>query len=298
LERNAVSTALSYCSYAKINLYLDVLNKRRDGYNNIETLFQSVSLADRLSFVEARSRISLTCSSPELEAGEGNLVHQAALLLQERTGCKAGAKIHLEKRIPVAAGLAGGSGNAAATLAALNVLWDLRLPMGLLRRFALELGSDVPFCLQGGTALATRRGEDMRSLAPLRKTWFVLAHPPMPISASHTYNHPKLGRSAETPFAGRTPAFRRAIRSLEAGDTEKVLFNRMETPVYHDHPRLAELCRRLEGLGCSAAIMSGSGPTLFGLCRDKRSAQRMADKIGDYQCTVVSSMPVGVERLD
>jgi 4-diphosphocytidyl-2-C-methyl-D-erythritol kinase len=293
----SVSIAMTYRSYAKINLYLDVLNKRRDGYNNIETVFQTVSLADELIFEEAPGRIDITCSTSELDTGEGNLVYRAAQLLRERTGCAAGARIHLEKRIPIAAGLAGGSGNAAATLVALNVLWGLRLPPAQIRELALVLGSDVPYCTQGGAVVATHRGEDMTFLPPLPATWFVLVHPALAVSASHVYNHPLLARSPEQPFAGRTPSFRRAIRRIEGGDVPCSLFNRMETPVFHEFPQLAAIKQQLLDLGCQAAAMSGSGPTIFGVCADRRNAQRVADVLVEFRTSVVTTVPVGVERV-
>ena len=294
-----MTVLLRYRSYAKINLYLDVINHRRDGYHNIETIFQTVTLADELTFEEQAQHISMTCSSSELDTGEGNLVYRAAMLLRRRTGCRLGARIHLEKRIPVAAGLAGGSGNAAAALVALNVLWDLRLSPARLRAFALELGSDVPYCLQGGTAAATRRGEELAALPPISgDLWFVLAHPEIAVSASHTYNHPLLGCSAERPFAGRTASFRRAIRMLESGDLACMVFNRMETPVFHEHPHLAAMKARLIELGCLAAAMSGSGPTLFGVCPDRRTAARIAEMLSDMRTSVVTPAPRGVERIE
>lgn len=161
-------TDIAYRSYAKINLYLDVLGRRRDDYHNIETIFQSVDLADELFFSDQPSRITLVCSVPELGTVESNLVYRAATLLKERTGCPLGARIQLEKRIPIAAGLAGGSSNAAATLVALNTLWNLRLTANAIRTLALELGSDVPYCTVGGTMAAMRRGEDLRPLPPSR----------------------------------------------------------------------------------------------------------------------------------
>ena len=291
------TTVIKYNSYAKINLYLDVLNKRRDGYNNIETIFQTVDLADELVFEEQHNGITMTCSSSELDTGEGNLVYRAAALLREHTDCRMGARIHLEKRIPVAAGLAGGSGNAAAALVALNTLWDLRLPKTRLHDLALQLGSDVPYCMQGGTAAATRRGEELTTLPVLEKVWFVLVHPAIAVSASHTYNHEKLGRSAEKPFAGRTPAFRRAIRNLQQRAWEKVVFNRMEAPVFYDHPHLGELKKELLALGCVAAAVSGSGPTLFGVCTSKRAAQHIAGEITTYPTSVVTTTMAGVERM-
>ena len=312
------STPITYRSYAKINLYLDVLNRRRDGYHNIETIFQTVSLCDELTFQEQPSRIDLTCSTPELDTGEGNLVCRAAMVLQEQTGYVGGAKIHLEKNIPLAAGLAGGSGNAAATLIALNTLWNLRLPLEPLRGMAIDLGSDVPYCTLGGPAAATRRGEELTPLrcgrspaCPQRSAgedtrtteglppshWAVLAHPHVAISASRTYNHPRLGHNTETPFAGRTPSFRRALRRFRAGDLAGLVYNRMEEPVFHDLPHLAELKARMLDAGCIAAAMSGSGPTLFGVCSSQAAALRVADQITDYPTSVVSFVPVGVERV-
>jgi 4-diphosphocytidyl-2-C-methyl-D-erythritol kinase len=293
-----VPTAVAYRSYAKINLYLDVLGRRRDGYHDIETIFQSVSLADELTFTEESSRISLVCSAPELDTAESNLVYRAAMLLKERTGCPHGAQIRLDKRIPIAAGLAGGSGNAAATLVALNILWDLRLTPGQIREFAFDLGSDVPFCVTGGTVAAARRGEEMRSLPPLRRQWFVLLHPAMAVSASRVYNSPYLEYSHERPFAGRTPRFRKVIRFLQQGDLARVVFNRMEVPVFAGHPQLAEAKRKLLERGCIAAAMSGSGPTLFGVCRTRTEARKIADRFDDYRTSIVSGVPAGLERTE
>ncbi len=292
-----MSTVMTYRSYAKLNLYLDVLNKRRDGFHNIETLFQTVSLFDEITFEDQPNHITITCSSTELDTGEGNLVHRAAMLLRESTGCKMGVRIHLEKHIPIAAGLAGGSGNAAATLIALNKFWDLRLSGEHLRNLALTLGSDVPYCTLGGTAAATRRGEELIQLPAPPPVWFVLVHPPIAVSAGHAYNHPMLERSPQKPFAGKTPAFRHAIRTLGKGDVPCVIFNRMERPVFHEHPQLAEIKQRLMELGCQAAAMSGSGPTLFGVCPERRIAARIAEMLPEHRTSVVSPVSLGVERV-
>jgi len=290
-------TAIAYRSHAKINLYLDVLGRRRDGYHDIETIFQTVSLSDELHFTEASSGVALVCSTPELDSTESNLVHRAAVLLQERTGCSQGARIDLTKRIPIAAGLAGGSGNAAATLVALNSLWDLRLSYANLRALALELGSDVPYCLAGGTVAATRRGEEMAPLVPLPDTWFVLLHPAIAISASRVYNSLRLRYSIERAFAGRTPRFRNAIRSLACGEFANVVFNRMEEPVFAGHPQFGEAKNRLLDAGCIAAAMSGSGSTLFGVCKSKSHAMRVAETFPDYKTSVVRSVPAGLEQI-
>ncbi len=296
--RPQVYAPMVWRSYAKINLYLDVLHKRRDGYHNIETIYQTVNLCDELTFLDD-NHLSMTCSGADLDTGISNLVYRAAMLLQEQTECTRGARIHLEKRIPIAAGLAGGSGNAAATLAALNKLWDLRLPLGRLARLARILGSDVPYCLYGGAMAGTLRGEALFPLSPIKNLWFVLVHPPAAMSAASVYNHPLLEKNLECPFAGRTPAFRKALQSLEEKDYPAVLFNRMEKPVFEEHRTLAALKEGLLEAGCDAAAMSGSGPTLFGLCQSQRKALRVADFIKtnklDCKTSIACQVPCGIE---
>lgn len=288
---------LVYRSYAKVNLYLEVLQRRSDGYHNIETIFQTVGLFDEMRFVERPTGVSLTCTNPELEIGEMNLACRAAVLLRDRYDVTSGVDIHLMKNIPVAAGLAGGSGNAAASLIALNVLWDLRLSDSEIQRLALELGSDVPYCAVGGTMGATQRGEALFALPPLPPTWFVLVHPRIPVSAARVYNSPLLVRSTETPSDGQTPSFRTAVQHLNGGALDRLVFNRMETPVFANHSGLAEIKQRLLSAGCVAAAMSGSGPTLFGIATSRQHATKLAARFTDVETSIVQSVPRGVERM-
>ncbi len=287
---------LSYRSYGKINLYLDVLARRPDGFTNIETVLQSISLCDRLLAEPLASGIRMTCSNPALSAGPDNLVYQAAALVQARTGIQDGVLFHLEKNLPVAAGLAGGSGNAAAALLALNDLWHLDWDTAQLCEVALELGSDVPFCVVGGMVAATGRGEVMTPLTPLAPQWLVLVHPPLAVTAGHAYGHPQLTRNTTAPVNGRTPAFDAALSQLAAGKVADVVFNRMESGVLCDHPELAAIKAQLRDLGCVASAMSGSGPTVFGLCGDEESARQIASRITAYKTTVVRTVAQGVVR--
>ena len=292
-----MTTDLIYRSYGKINLYLDVLNRRADGFHNIETIFQTVNLFDEIHLSEERLHIHLTCSAPDLDTGEGNLIVRAANRLREDCGVKEGARIHLDKHIPIAAGMAGGSGNAAATLIGLNTLWGLRLPMERIRELALTLGSDVPYCTMGGTAGATSRGEELFALSPVPETWFVLLHPSLAVSAARVYNHAMLPRK-DAPAAGESsPDFEAALQQLEAGDLAGLIYNAMEIPVFNDFPHLAEGRDRLIKAGCAAAAMSGSGPTLFGLCASKRQAEQISTTFDDYTTSVVCTVPLGVERV-
>ena len=178
-ERPAEVMALVVRAYAKLNLTLEVLGRRPDGYHEITSVLQTVSLADVLSFRPAPT-LSLRCSDPTL-VSEDNLALRAARLLGETTGCTQGAEVTLEKHIPVASGLGGGSADAAAALWALDRLWDLRLPETQLSTLAARLGSDVPFFLQGGTALAQGRGERVTQLPPAPEAWFLVVRPPLEI---------------------------------------------------------------------------------------------------------------------
>ena len=277
-------------SHAKVNFYLDVVRRRRDGYHNIETLFQTISLADTLVAEVRPSELTMECSNPTLECGPSNLVLKAAEVLRQETGCRVGAHMNLAKRVPVAAGLAGGSGNAAAALVALDTLWRLNLPNARLSRLALALGSDVPYCLEGGTVAATGRGERMCKLNPVPESWLVLVHPPLAVSTRAVYTSPLLHISEERPFAGRTPSFRRAIRSLERGDISSALRNTMERVAFAMHPELEAMVQRLRDEGCTAAAMSGSGPTLFGVCDDRAHAEKIAASLTGLACTVTHTV--------
>lgn len=286
---------LTYRSYAKVNLYLDVIGRRPDGFHDIETIFQTVSLADELTFSRQADEITLDC--PAYIQGKDNLVYRAAILLREHTACKQGVHITLEKNIPVAAGLAGGSGNAAATLLALNNLWDLDVTNEKLANIGLELGSDVPYCLIGGTAAATGRGEIIDPMNPLPETWFILLHPDITVSTADVYNSDKLTFSEEETVYGRTPSFENALMKLNNGELSEVIFNRMEAPVFEEYPELSEAKQRLLDAGCKAAAMSGSGPTIFGICDIKKDAQRISDEFDDFSITLTRSNQTGVEQL-
>lgn len=288
-----MSPLLTFHTHAKINLYLDVIDRREDGFNNIETIFQTVSLSDRLTFAPADA-LTLDCDHAALAAEPDNLVLKAGRALLARAGIVRGAKITLEKRIPIAAGLAGGSGDAAAALAGLNALWGLGYDDATLAEIGATLGSDIPYCLRGGTALATGRGEAITPLPELPRTWLVLVHPPIGVSAAWVYRHPKLERSTETRVDGQTLQFTRALKALAAGDLPAVIFNRMEGVVFAEHPQFAAWKDRLLGLGCTAAAMSGSGSTLFGLCSGEAQARAVAEGFAEAPATVVHTVAQGV----
>ena len=290
-------STVAYHSYAKVNFYLDVLARRGDGYHDLETIFQTVDLFDDLRFSERPSEVTLACAAPTIGPPEKNLACRAATLLKKECNYTRGVHIELTKRIPVAAGLAGGSGNAAATLRALNCLWDLRLTDTRLHALAQELGADVPYCLVGGSMAATGRGDLLSPIGPLPETWLVLLHPALSVSTADVFNHPRLKCSETAPVDKKTPAFARAIAAAEAGNWDRTLFNRLEDVVFDEHVELAELKRRLLDAGCSAAVMSGSGPTIFGVCETEAEAQHVASRIPDIETIVAKTVAMGVEHV-
>lgn len=294
----AVSTSLTFLSYAKINLYLQVLRRRDDGYHNIETIFQTVDLSDELRFTAKPHEITLDCTALDVPADSENIAWQAAALLKKTCGCDQGVHIEIKKNIPSAAGLAGGSGNAAATISALNLLWNLGLSELEQREIGLKLGSDVPYCTVGGTMAAMGRGEMLEAIDPLPETAFLLLHPQIQVSAARVYNHPLLPRSDEKPTDTKTVNLKLAIGMLQQGAIADMLRNDMESVVFGEHPELAVLKQRLLDAGCAAALMTGSGSTLFGICRDRDHAHEIAEGFSELKTSVVASVPHGVQRID
>ncbi|MCS6802150.1 MAG: 4-(cytidine 5'-diphospho)-2-C-methyl-D-erythritol kinase [Chloroflexota bacterium] len=255
---------------AKLNLTLNVLGRRADGYHEVRTVLQTVSLFDELTFAPAAD-LRFTCSDPRL-AGPDNLVLRAARLLQQQAGVAAGAAIHLLKRIPVASGLGGGSSDAAAALLGLSRLWGLEYSREQLQPLAAQLGSDVPFFLWGGTALAEGRGERITPLRPLRELWFVL----LPASAAAPEKTKQL-------FAALTPedysagdATERLLAQLRDGTVDPAAFaNDMTAAACRLFPAVRAAFAALDRLGARPHL-SGAGPSVFAATVDREEAARWA----------------------
>jgi 4-diphosphocytidyl-2-C-methyl-D-erythritol kinase len=258
---------------AKVNLTLEVLGRRPDGYHEIRSVMQAISLVDHLRVVPAE-RLQLTCNRRDLER-PSNLVWRAAHELLRESGQRAGAAMRLEKHIPTAAGLGGGSSDAAAALSALNALWKLGLSRATLRHLAARLGSDVPFFL-GDTAcaLAEGRGERITPIAPLTSRWIVLVKPPFGISAADVYRaFPSAGWSD----GARTDSW---LRQALAGGDVPTPFNALERIALQLAPAATAARDALLAAGAPHAVMTGSGPTYFALFRDEMSARRTLDRLG------------------
>ncbi len=277
----AIVTALAR---AKINLTLDVLNKRPDGYHEIESVMQSIGLHDRLEFRLADGGISLTVEGAAVPLGADNLVFRAAELIRSYTETKKGVIIHLTKAIPVAAGLGGGSADAAVTLSVLNKMWGAGLSLAELMKLGEQLGSDVPFCLQGGTALARGKGERLEQLSPCPDLGLVLVKPPFGVWTAAAYQAYSPGQAAERPD---NRAMVQAIRQGGATGIAKCLANALEPVVIRMHPQIAKIKEKLMKAGAMGTLMSGSGPTVFGLTPDLKSARVLAQRYSEPGMQVI-----------
>jgi 4-diphosphocytidyl-2-C-methyl-D-erythritol kinase len=260
---------------AKVNLALEVLGKRGDGYHEIATVLQAVDLADRLR-LETADTLSLHVDDPDLPTDDGNLVMRAARLLQKAAGREAGARIGLTKRIPVAAGLGGGSSDAAATLWGLSRLWKLGWPRARLRELAVELGMDVPFFLGPGRAIARGRGERLAALPGGGGYALVLVNPKVPLSTREVYGRVPAGWHAEP---SGTERMVEALRTRNAGTVGAALTNNLERVVEPVMPVIGRMKAALLAAGALGAIMSGSGPTVFGMARSLDHARQIRRRV-------------------
>lgn len=260
---------------AKVNLVLEVLGKRPDGYHELSTVMQAVDLFDRLT-VEAAATITLETSEPALPTDDRNLVVRAARLLQEAAGTEAGARIVLDKRIPLAAGLGGGSSDAAATLLGLNRLWGLRWRRERLVELAVKLGMDVPFFLGRGRALGTSRGEVLSALPGVGGYALVLVNPGVGLSTQEVYGRVPPGWRAES------DGTRRMLDALKKRNVVRVagaLTNHLEHWVEPAMPVIGRMKAALLAAGALGAAMSGSGPTVFGLARSLDQARQIQRRV-------------------
>jgi 4-diphosphocytidyl-2-C-methyl-D-erythritol kinase len=257
---------------AKINLLLRVLRKRPDGYHDLTSVMQKISLYDELEYTLRPEGIKLSCPGTDLPTDERNLVYRAAQAIFNAAGYTGGIDITLCKSIPEAAGLGGGSSDAATTLMALNDVCSLGLDKTGLMELGTKLGADVPFFIYGTCAIATGIGDKLRSLPDLPKINLVLINPPLPLSTKMVYENLNL-RLTKKKNNYSIPRF------YALGDIVRELHNDLETVSLQMHPELKNFKQMLLEEGALGALMSGSGPTLFGIFADEKSAQEARDAI-------------------
>jgi len=278
---------------AKVNLTLEVLGKRADGYHEIATVMQAVDLSDRITLDDADD-LELRSSIPDLPTDTRNLALRAAAALREAAAIEAGVRITLDKRIPVAAGLGGGSTDAAGVLLGLNRLWRLRWPLERLTEVAATLGSDVPFFLHGGVAVGTGRGEQVQPMKG-RSLALVLVNPKVPASTAEMYARltPAMysDGGATKALAGRLT---RGAPRIAAS-----LYNGMEAAAAGVFPQIAQMRAALLAAGALGALMSGSGPTVFGVARSYEQARQIRSRVarGSWECWAVRTLTGPAVRL-
>lgn len=297
--------ACTLIARAKINLYLEILGSRPDGYSEVAMVLQSIHLADRLQLKCRPHGIHLTCDRPEVPTDARNLAYQAAELLQKECHSAAGVEIHIEKHIPVAAGLAGGSADAAAVLVGLNQLWGLGLTVGELQSLAARLGSDIPFCVQGGTQLATGRGEVLEPLADWEGIPVLLAKPKhLGVSTAWAYQAFRSRREilgATAPSEPALPTLPQALAALSRQDPPALarsLRNDLEQVVLPEYAIVGELRQALLSAGALGSLMSGSGPTVFGIMPSLELAAQVRNTLRhqfqDVEFWVTQFAPTGI----
>ena len=279
---------------AKINLGLHILGKRPDGYHEVKTVLQKLALRDRVTLTLRPGRLRVRCSHPDVPDGAKNLAFRAAERLMKATRVKAGCSIYIEKRIPAAAGLGGGSGNAAAVLFGLRRLLGLDVTQEGLLALASDLGADVSFFLGGAScALGEDRGDRLTEIRPGPSRTVVLVKPPIAISTAWAYQEWKSGLTHPAPnpkILRRNPLFSWLPSEWE------IFRNDLEPPVFQAYPVVGKLKEKLSELGAELAMMSGSGPTVFGFFPLDRQARRAARTMGQDGMLTRITRTLGVKE--
>ena len=275
-----MSKAITLQCFAKINLFLEIVGVRPDGFHEVVMVLQSIDLADTVQITTQRE-ITIRCDHPHIPTDEENIAHKAVLAMQKALGRKEGALIEIEKKIPVAAGLAGGSANAAAVLVGLNLLWDAGLTIRDLEKLAQSLGSDVPFCIDGGTALAVGRGEILSPLLSFKGMPLVLAKPQnLDISTAWAYKtYREQYAQNKPPHAANLPLLLSGLVHHDLARVTSHLYNDLERVILPGYAEVAYLKQRLSEAGAAGVMMSGSGPSVFGLCADEDQARLALSQI-------------------
>ena len=257
-------------AYAKINLGLDVVRRLENGYHEVKMVMQTVGIYDVLSFERMGEGIVVTTDSGELPTNEDNLIYKAAKLMMETYGIQEGVRIHLEKHIPIAAGMAGGSTDAAATMKGINRLFDLGCTLEELMRLGVKIGADVPYCIMGGTTLAEGIGEKLTALPPAPECYLLVAKPDINVSTKFVYEH------LDAAGVEKHPDIDGMVKAIEEESLQGVLDrmeNVLESVTVPAYPIIDTIKERMKELGALNSLMSGSGPTVFGIFIEKDKAK-------------------------
>lgn len=286
---------ISLSAPAKINLTLDVKGRRPDGYHELETVMHQISLADNITIRAIPRGIELTCDHPDLPVDDSNLAYRAAWEILKRCSAGEGVAIDVKKHIPIGAGLAGGSTDAAAVLIGINRLYNYGIITEQLQDWGALIGSDVPFCIKGGTALARGRGEILEKLPPGPPLNLVLVKPDFSVSTAEVYRQYSLQQPKKTPD---TRAFLEAWRRCDMIRMCTAMENVLESVTAARFADIEQLKTRMQGLGAAKSLMSGSGPTVFGIFEETETARSAWESLQkDYQEAFLVSSYNGGENI-
>jgi 4-diphosphocytidyl-2-C-methyl-D-erythritol kinase len=277
----STGVSLEKQSPCKVNLLLNILGKRADGFHELETVLYPIRVFDQLTFARTGQGLCLSCNAPALPTDARNLVYRAAAMFLEAARIRDGVRLELRKHIPLAAGLGGGSGNAATTLLGLNELFGRPLAPDQLERLAADLGSDIPFFLQDKPALATGRGEQIQPLGAfpaLSGAAFLLIHPGFGIATAWAYQQLARFPAALNGQPGRAQELLSLLRTADLRTAGAKFYNSLEAPALEKYPLLALFQEFLRGNGAAGTLMSGSGSTTFAVVRGQDAALALAEK--------------------
>jgi len=263
-------------AYAKINLGLDVIGRLENGYHEVRMIMQTVGIYDELSFQKQDAGIVITTDAGELPTDENNLIYKAAKLMFDTYQVQGGVKIHLQKNIPIAAGMAGGSTDAAATMKGIRELYGLECSQEELMALGVKIGADVPYCIMGGTALAEGIGEKLTALPKTPECFLLVAKPDINVSTKYVYEH------LDAEGVEEHPDIDGMIQAIEDGALQGVverLGNVLENVTVKAHPVITTIKERMQELGAAGSLMSGSGPTVFGIFTEEGKAREAYEAI-------------------
>ncbi|MEO2509124.1 4-(cytidine 5'-diphospho)-2-C-methyl-D-erythritol kinase [Clostridium paraputrificum] len=263
-------------AYAKVNITLDVMGKREDGYHLLKMIMQNIDIYDVITIEKIESGIEITCNKPYVPTDERNLAYKAAKLFKDTFNITSGVSINIKKNIPVAAGLAGGSTDCAAVLKIMNKLFQVNADNEKLMELGVKLGADVPYCIDGGTALCQGIGEILTPLKPFKNHIIVLVKPPFGVSTKEVYKNFDLGRVKNHPETDKVITYMNEDNLYEVAKNMK---NLLENVTLKKHKVISSIKSEMESLGAIKAMMSGSGPTVFAFFDDMMKAQRCYDEM-------------------
>lgn len=275
---------ISLNAHAKINLSLDVLSRREDGYHNLQMIMQTIQLHDTVNVSEIQTGIEIQCQAPYVPNNSSNIAYKAAELLLGSYKINKGVRIVIDKKIPVAAGLAGGSSDAAAVLKGINTLFNLGIELSELMKIGKTIGADVPYCLLGGTALAEGIGEKLTPIKPLENIPLVLVKPKIGVSTAWVYKNLNLDNISIRPDT------KELITAIEEGNIRFVaenMSNVLESVTAPRYPIIDKIKKDLTDKGAIGSMMSGSGPTVFGIFENSTTAQAAKKALNIKNCDVI-----------